>query len=79
MEISQKAFKIALIVATIFSITQLISGHSSAEGVAKNQPAKLAAMEGHYLTNAPADLYLIGCKTRRSNWIKNKGRTVIFI
>lgn len=58
--VSQKAFKIALTVATIFSLSQLLSGHSSADGVAKNQPAKLAAMEGHYPANAPADLYLFG-------------------
>lgn len=59
-EISKKAFKIALVVATIFSLTQLVSGHSSADGVAKNQPAKLAAMEGHFEASAPADLYLLG-------------------
>lgn len=60
VEISKKAFKIALLVATIVSFSQLISGHSSADGVAKNQPAKLAAMEGHYEQSAPADLYLLG-------------------
>ncbi len=60
IEISKKAFKIALVVATVFSLTQLISGHSSADGVAKNQPAKLATMEGHFEKNAPADLYLFG-------------------
>jgi cytochrome d ubiquinol oxidase subunit I len=60
VEISKKSFKIALIVATIVSFTQLLSGHSSADGVAVNQPAKLAAMEGHYEQSAPADLYLLG-------------------
>ena len=58
--ISKKAFKIALIVATIFSLGQLMTGHKSAEGVAKNQPAKLAAMEGHFDADAPADMYLLG-------------------
>jgi cytochrome d ubiquinol oxidase subunit I len=57
VEISKKAFKIALVVATVVSFTQLLSGHSSADGVAVNQPAKLAAMEGHYEKSAPADLY----------------------
>ena len=38
----------------------MVSGHSSADGVAVNQPAKLAAMEGHFEKNAPADLYLLG-------------------
>ncbi|WP_396217136.1 cytochrome ubiquinol oxidase subunit I [Flavobacterium sp.] len=59
-EISKKAFKIALVVATVFSLSQLVSGHSSADGVAINQPAKLAAMEGHFEKSAPADLYLLG-------------------
>ena len=60
IEISKIAFKIALVVATIFSLSQLVSGHSSADGVAVNQPAKLAAMEGHFEKSAPADLYLVG-------------------
>lgn len=59
VEISKKAFKVTLIVGTIFSLLQLASGHSSAEGVAKNQPEKLAAMEGHFRTE-PAHLYLFG-------------------
>ena len=59
VEISKKAFKVTLIVGTIFSLLQLASGRSSAEGVAKNQPEKLAAMEGHFRTE-PADLYLFG-------------------
>ncbi|VXB52531.1 Cytochrome ubiquinol oxidase subunit I [Flavobacterium sp. 9AF] len=60
IDISKKAFKMALVVATVISFSQLISGHSSADGVAKNQPAKLAAMEGHFEKEAPADLYILG-------------------
>lgn len=60
VEISKKAFKITLVVAAISSLAQLFTGHSSAEGVAENQPAKLAALEGHFDAEAPADLYLIG-------------------
>jgi cytochrome d ubiquinol oxidase subunit I len=69
LELSKRAFKIALVVATVVSFTQLISGHSSADGVAVNQPAKLAAMEGHYEKSAPADLYLLG-------WVDNKKQEV---
>lgn len=58
--LSQKAFKIALVIAIIFSFGQLFTGHKSAEGVAKNQPAKLAAMEGHFEASAPASLYILG-------------------
>ena len=59
VEISKKAFKVTLIIGTIFSLLQLASGHSSANGVAKNQPEKLAAMEGHFKT-APGDAYIVG-------------------
>ena len=60
VEISKKAFKITLVVAAIASLSQLLTGHSSAEGVSVNQPAKLAAMEGHFEESAPADIYLFG-------------------
>lgn len=60
IKISQRAFKIALVVATIFSLGQLATGHKSAEGVAINQPAKLAALEGHFKAEDPADMYLLG-------------------
>lgn len=69
VELSKVAFKIALVVATVVSFTQLLSGHSSADGVAVNQPAKLAAMEGHYEKSAPADLYLFG-------WVDNEKQEV---
>ena len=76
LDISKKAFKIALFVATFFSLAQLFTGHKSADGVAKNQPAKLAAMEGHYVKNAPADLYLFGWvnqNTQKVNGLRIKG------
>lgn len=60
VEISKKAMKIALSVAVIFSVLQLATGHISADGVAENQPTKLAAYEGHYEKSAPADMYLFG-------------------
>ena len=58
--LSKKAFRITLVVAAICSLAQLFTGHQSAEGVSENQPAKLAAMEGHFDASAPADLYLFG-------------------
>ncbi|MCB0662459.1 MAG: cytochrome ubiquinol oxidase subunit I [Saprospiraceae bacterium] len=60
VEISKKAFKIALAVAMVFSLGQLLTGHHSADGVAKNQPAKLAALEGHYDSLSVAHMYLMG-------------------
>ncbi|MBS1510812.1 MAG: cytochrome ubiquinol oxidase subunit I [Bacteroidetes bacterium] len=68
LEIAKPAFKIGLVVATIFSLAQLFTGSKSAEGVAKNQPAKLAAMEGHYDSSAVADMYILG-------WVNNKTQT----
>ncbi|MEO8403441.1 MAG: cytochrome ubiquinol oxidase subunit I [Chitinophagaceae bacterium] len=65
LAIAKPAFKIALIVATICSLCQLLSGSSSADGVSVNQPAKLAAMEGHYDSSAAANMYLFG-------WVNNK-------
>ncbi len=60
VEISKKAFKLALLVATISGLLQLLTGHNSADGVSKNQPAKLAAFEGHYDSLKVANMYLFG-------------------
>ncbi|MFT3932416.1 MAG: cytochrome ubiquinol oxidase subunit I [Chitinophagaceae bacterium] len=60
LAIAKPAFKIALVVATVCSLAQLVAGSKSADGVAKNQPAKLAAMEGHYDSSAKAPMYLFG-------------------
>lgn len=66
LEIAKSSFKFALIFAAISSILQLFTGHQSAEGVAKNQPAKLAAFEGHYDSLAVADLYLFGWTNKKT-------------
>lgn len=60
LHIAKPSFRIALVVATICSLLQLAAGHKSADGVARNQPAKLAALEGHYDSAARADMYLLG-------------------
>lgn len=60
LEFARSSMKIALGVAMFASLFQLVTGHSSAVGVAKNQPAKLAAIEAHYEASAPGDLYLFG-------------------
>ena len=57
---SKATLRVALPVAVIASLLQLLTGHASASGVAQNQPAKLAAFEGHYSSSAPADMYLFG-------------------
>ena len=57
---AKASMKIALVVALCGSLGQLATGHSSAGTVARHQPAKLAAFEGHYPASAPGDLYLLG-------------------
>ncbi|MBC34438.1 MAG: cytochrome ubiquinol oxidase subunit I [Bacteroidetes bacterium] len=69
VEISKIGFKYALIVAVAVSLLQLYTGHRSAEIVAHHQPAKLAALEGHYDESAPGDLYLFG-------WVNQKTQKV---
>jgi cytochrome d ubiquinol oxidase subunit I len=73
---AQAAFKIALWVAAVSSLGQLFTGHQSAEVVTKYQPAKLAAMEGHFEKSAPADMYLVGwvnAKEQKTSGIKIPG------
>ena len=69
LEIAKSAFKIALVVASVSALMQLFTGHRSADIVAKHQPAKLAAFEGHYDSLAVADMYLMG-------WVDNKNQKV---
>lgn len=59
-DFAEKSFYIALGVASFALIAQVFSGHTSAQGVAKNQPAKLAAFEGLFKTEKNASLYIFG-------------------
>jgi cytochrome d ubiquinol oxidase subunit I len=52
--------KIGLGLAVAASLLSLATGHESAQGVAQNQPEKLAAFEGRYVTKAHAPLSLVG-------------------
>ncbi|OIO38517.1 MAG: cytochrome ubiquinol oxidase subunit I [Candidatus Omnitrophica bacterium CG1_02_46_14] len=72
IEFAKRSLTIALIVAALSSVGQLTTGHSSGVGVAKNQPVKLAAFEGHYENNAPAAMYLLG-------WVDEKNQKTIGI
>ncbi len=65
-----RGLKIGLIVAVVASLLQLVSGHDSAVGVSRNQPAKLAAFEALYKTG-PAPLWLFG-------WVNEKEQEVRF-
>ena len=58
-DFARRSFSGALIFATIASLAALLTGHSNAQMVAKYQPAKLAAMEGHFNTGR-GDLTIVG-------------------
>jgi cytochrome d ubiquinol oxidase subunit I len=60
IEFAQTSLKTGLAVGLAASLLQLMSGHDSAVGVAHNQPAKLAAFEGQYVTTSHAPLSLFG-------------------
>ena len=56
----RKGLALALIVGCIAIPLQMVSGDLSAKWVGENQPAKLAAMEGHFNTEACAPLNIGG-------------------
>lgn len=60
VEISKKSFTVALVLGFLCSWAQLFSGHHQARVVSRHQPAKMAALEGHFKTSGNAPLYLIG-------------------
>jgi len=47
---AQASMKVGLGVALVAAFLQIMTGHESAQGVMQNQPAKMAAFEGHYET-----------------------------
>ena len=69
LEIARITMRLSLILGGIVLILQLISADSTARGVAKNQPSKLAAVEGIYETQSRAPMTLIG-------WVDKKNKTV---
>ncbi len=70
VDVARKAMAIGLPVVLVASWAQLFSGHVAAEVVAEHQPAKLAALEGHYAAEAPADMYLFG-------WVDEESKEVV--
>lgn len=68
-DFARASLRVGLCVGLAASLLQLLSGHHSAAGVAKNQPVKLAAFEGLYETTSNAPLALFG-------WVDEKNETV---
>jgi cytochrome d ubiquinol oxidase subunit I len=69
-DFARASIRIALAVAVVSSLGQLVTGHSNGVMVAEHQPAKLAAFEGIYRTGPRADLTIMG-------WVDEKGRRVV--
>jgi cytochrome d ubiquinol oxidase subunit I len=72
LDFARASLKVGLTVALVASLLQLVSGDSSARGVAKNQPEKLAAFEGLYNTTSNAPLTLVG-------WVDEQNEKVVGI
>ena len=69
LEFARASLKVGLTVALAASLLQAVTGHASAQGVGKNQPAKLAAFEGLYETTSNAPLTIVG-------WVDEKNEKV---
>jgi cytochrome d ubiquinol oxidase subunit I len=63
------SMKIGLVTAALVLVLQLFSADDTADGVAKRQPAKLAAMEGIFQTAPETPFNLIG-------WVDEEAQTV---
>ncbi len=59
-DFAKTCMKLSLICGSIVLVLQLISADDTARGVAKNQPIKLAAMEGLYETESYTAMTLVG-------------------
>jgi cytochrome d ubiquinol oxidase subunit I len=62
------SMKIGLALSLTASVLTLVTGDRSASGVARNQPAKFAALEGHWETGPRAPLHVVG-------WVDEKTET----
>jgi cytochrome d ubiquinol oxidase subunit I len=69
-DFARASLRVGLTVALAASLLQLVSGHTSAQGVARNQPEKLAAFEGLYQTTSNAPLTVAG-------WVDEKNERVV--
>lgn len=66
----KRAFAIALSVGALTAVLQLVSGDISAKMIAKNQPEKFAAMEGHWKTEKGAPLRIFGWPDEKTETTK---------
>jgi cytochrome d ubiquinol oxidase subunit I len=70
VDFARKSFLSALTIGTLASLASVVSGDLQGRNVAKTQPAKLAAMEGHFKTDGPTPLYLLGFPDEQEQRVK---------
>lgn len=64
-------FSMAMWMALIVAPMQLIAGHTHGENTLEHQPAKIAAMEGHFETKAGQPLILLGDPDAEAGTVHN--------
>jgi cytochrome d ubiquinol oxidase subunit I len=69
LEFARRSFSGALLLATLSSLAIAVSGHLQAQNVYRHQPAKLATFEGHFESEGPADLTLLGIPDSKSETV----------
>ena len=69
-DLNLKALRIAMVFGAAASIAQPFAGHFAGERVAALQPAKLAAIEGHFETSRRAPLTLGGLPDAETRTVK---------
>ena len=70
-EFAKRSFNGGLLLATVASLAQLVSGHFNADMVAQYQPAKLAAFEGHFKTgDSGTPMYLFGWPDQQAGTVR---------
>ena len=67
-DFARASMKIGLALSLTASVLTLVTGDRSAAGVARNQPAKFAALEGHWETGPHARVHVVG-------WVDAKTET----
>jgi cytochrome d ubiquinol oxidase subunit I len=70
-EVAKRSFTIALVFGAVASLLMGVSGHFQARTVARTQPAKLAAFEGHFhSSDGGTPMYLAGLPDPEAGEVK---------
>jgi cytochrome d ubiquinol oxidase subunit I len=61
LDFAKASMKVGVVFAALASVLQMVSADASALGVCRNQPIKLAALEGIYATQESTPMTVLGC------------------